>query len=170
MAKKFLRMVAGAIEEIVATVTSTGVAEAGDVVALDANGRLDQSVMPVGIGADIVNIEASENLAAGDMVNVWDDGGTPKVRKASAGAIGTQAHGFVISAVTSGQNGNIYFEGNNNQVTGLTGGTTYYLDAAVAGGLTATPPSSTGDIVQRVGIATSATNINIEIGQPIVVA
>ena len=117
----------GNITEEEATEVSTGVAEAGKIPALDANGKLDLTVMPTGIGADAVSIEASENLAAGDLVNIWDDSSTTKVRKANAGAIGTQAHGFVLSAVTATQQALVYFEGNNNQVTGLTGGTLIIL-------------------------------------------
>lgn len=170
MADKYIGRSGGNLTEVEATVTSTGVAEAGKIPALDANGKLDLTVMPTGIGADTVSIEASENLAAGDLVNIWDDSSTTKVRKANAGAIGTQAHGFVLSAVTATQQALVYFEGNNNQVTGLTGGTSYYLDDTVSGGLTATPPSDAGDIVQYAGIATSATSINLELGRPIIVA
>lgn len=170
MAKKYIENSSGVLQEVEATVTSTGVSEAGDLVALDANGKIDTTVLPTGVGADTVSLEASENLAAGDLINIWDDGGTTKIRKANAGAVGTQAHGFVLSAVTSGQNGLVYFEGNNNQVSGLTGGTLYYVDDTVSGGLNATAPSDAGDIVQRAGIATSATSLNVEFGQPIIVA
>ena len=46
-AKKFLRLVAGVLTEIAATVTSSGASNGGDLVALDSSGRLDNSVMPV---------------------------------------------------------------------------------------------------------------------------
>ena len=72
--------------EVEATVTSTGVAEAGDVVALDANGKLDMSVLPTGIGADVAIILASENLGAGDFVNIYNNAGTANVRLADATA------------------------------------------------------------------------------------
>lgn len=170
MAKKYISQVGGIRTEVEATVTSTGVSEAGDVVALDPNGKLSTTVMPTGIGADTASLEASENLAAGDFVNVWDDAGTTKVRKANAGAIGTRAHGFVLAAVTSGQNGLVYFEGNNNQVTGLTGGTNLFLSESTSGESTGTAPTGSGDIVQSLGISTSATSINVEIGDPIVLA
>lgn len=170
MADKYINVEAGLRTQKEATVTSTGVAEAGDIVALDANGKLDSTVMPTGIGADTSSIEASENLAAGDFINVWDDGGTTKVRKANGGAIGTRAHGFVLSAVTATQQALVYFEGNNNQVTGLVGGTNLFLSEATSGEPTGTAPSGSGDIVQSLGVATSATSINVEIGDPIVIA
>ena len=64
-AKKFLRLVAGVFTEVAATVTSAGAGNDGDLVALDSSGRLDNSVMPVGIGVDTKTIAASEALAAG---------------------------------------------------------------------------------------------------------
>jgi len=170
MADKYLKQVAGVRTEVEATSVSTGVSEAGDIVALDANGKLDTTLMPTGIGADTASILASENLAAGDFINIWDDASTTKVRKANAGAIGTRAHGFVLSAVTSGQNALVYFEGNNNQVSGQTGGTNLFLSAATSGEATVTAPSGSADIVQALGVAISATSINVEIGDPIVLA
>ena len=50
---------------------------------------------------------------------------------------------------------------------GLTPGANYFLDAAAAGKLTATPPSSGGEFVVRVGHALSATELEIEVQQPI---
>ncbi len=62
----------------------------------------------------------------------------------------------------------VYFEGTNNQVTGATGGNVFL--ATTAGGFTLTPPSAAGNIVQRIGVATSSASINVEVGQPIVLA
>jgi len=36
-----------------ATVVSTGVGEAGDILALGPDGKIDESVLPTGIGADV---------------------------------------------------------------------------------------------------------------------
>ena len=102
MAQKFLRMLAGVIAELEALVTSAGAGDAGKIPALDATGKLDNSLMPVGIGADSKILPASENLAAGDLVNVWNDSGTAKARKADATVAGKEANGFVLAAVTSG--------------------------------------------------------------------
>lgn len=138
------------------------------IPALDAAGRLPVSMMPTGIGADTQTIEASENLSAGDKVNIWNDGGTPKVRKADATTAGKEAHGFVIAAVTSGNNATVYFEGNNEQVSGLTAGPVYL--ATTAGGVTNTPPSASGNVVQRVGFATAAGSVNFDAGPVVVLA
>lgn len=149
--------------------TSAGAGDSGKVVALDAAGRIDTSMMPVGIGADTATITASEALAAGDLVNVWNDGGTPKVRKADASTAGKEAHGFVLAAVASSASAMVYFEGTNTQMTGLTAGT-QYLSAATAGKTVSTAPTAAGNVVQRVGMATSATAMNFQSGDPIVLA
>ncbi|KAA9150036.1 hypothetical protein F3K36_33425, partial [Delftia sp. BR1] len=101
--KKFLRLVNNLVTEVLGIQTSAGAANAGDIVALDDSGRIDNSMMPVGIGADTAVIAASEALAAGDWVNVWNSTGA-KVRKADATTSGKEAHGFVLAAVTSGAN------------------------------------------------------------------
>ena len=125
--------------------------------------------MPVGIGADSKILPASENLAAGDLVNVWTDTGTAKARKADATVAGKEANGFVLAAVTLGQNATVYFDGTNTQLSGLTPGAVYYL-STTAGGVTTTPPSGSGNVVQRVGRAVSATELTFEPGEPITLA
>jgi hypothetical protein len=148
------------------TTSSVGAGDSGKLAALDAAGRLDESMMPVGIGADTSSIATSENLAAGDLVNIYNDGGTAKARKADATTAGKEAHGFVLDAVTSPANATVYFEGPNTSVTGLTPGVQYLT--TTAGTSSTTAPSASGNIVQRVGFATSATNLNFQSNQPIV--
>ncbi len=125
-------------------------------------------MMPTGIGADTAVIAASEALAAGDLVNVWNSTGA-KVRKADASTAGKEAHGFVLAAVSNGANATVYFEGTDTQVTGLTPGV-QYLSAATPGAATGTAPSGTGQVVQRVGFATAATALNFQSQPPIVLA
>ena len=166
-AKKFLRLVNGVITEIFGVQTSAGAGNAGDLVSLDDSGRIDNSMMPVGIGADTSTITASETLAAGDWVNVWNDSGA-KVRKADATTAGKEAHGFVLSAVTSGNPATVYFEGTNTQVTGQTPGLVYLQTTAGTGG--ATIPSASGNVVQSIGVAVSATAVNFERSAPVTLA
>ena len=150
------------------TTTSAGAGSSGQVVALDGSGRIDSTMMPVGIGADTATIVASENLAAGDLVNVWNDSGTAKVRKADATTAGKEAHGFVLSAVSSAASATVYFEGTNTAVTGRTPGKQYL--SVTAGSTSTTAPSGAGNVVQIVGFATSATAINFQSGVPVVLA
>lgn len=167
-AKKFLRLVGGVITEVLGIQTSAGAGNAGDLVALDDTGRIDGSMMPVGIGADTALISASEALAAGDFVNVWDSAGAFKVRKADATVAGKEAHGFVLAAVASGSDATVYFEGTNTQVTGQTPGDVFLQTTAGVGG--SAVPSASGNVVQQIGIAVSATAVNFERGTPVVLA
>lgn len=166
-AKKFLRLVNGVLTEIFGVQTSAGAGNAGDLVSLDDSGRIDNSMMPVGIGADTSTISASETLAAGDWVNVWNNSGA-KVRKADATTAGKEAHGFVLAAVTSGNPATVYFEGTNTQVSGQTPGPVFLQTTAGVGG--ATIPSASGNVVQQVGVAVSATAVNFERNMPVVLA
>lgn len=163
-AKKYVQIGSGgAKEEVQASDSSAGAGDAGKIVALDASGKLDNSMMPVGIGADTKSLVTSENLAAGDIVNVWNDTGTAKARKADATAVGKKGVGFVLAAVTSPAAATVYFEGTITGLSGLTIGTEYFLDTT-AGLITATPPAATGNVLQSVGIAISATELSFEPG------
>jgi hypothetical protein len=168
MADKFVYLGSSGLTEKAATTTSTGVTDAGKIVALGSDGYLDISVMPVGIGADTRVAVASENLNAGDLVNLYNNSGTITARKADAtGGIAKQADGFVISAVSSGQNATIYFDGTITGLSGLTPGAIYYL-STTAGGITTTIPTTTAYIAQSVGKALSATELTFEPGEPVI--
>lgn len=165
---KYIKNSAGTLAEEVASQTSTGVGDAGKIVALDSTGKLDTSLLPTGIGADTAAVEASEALSAGDLVNIYDSLGA-KCRKADASTSGKEAHGFVLENVNSAATATIYFEGNNPQVTGLTPGV-QFLSAVTPGAASVTAPTGSGNTVQKVGFATSATNINFQSGVPITLA
>lgn len=167
MADKYLYNNAGVITEREGLLTSAGAGSSGKIPALDASGRLDTSMMPAGIGADTAAITTSEALAAGDWVNVWNSTGA-KARKADATTAGKEAHGFVLAAFGSGATATVYFEGPNTAVTGQTAGVIFLSTTAGVG--TSTAPSSSGNVVQRLGIATASTSVNFESGTPIVLA
>ena len=166
---KFLFNNAGVVTEKAALQTSTGAADAGKIPALNNTGRIDESMMPVGIGADTASVVSSESLAAGDLVNLWNDAGTTKCRKADASTPGKEAHGFVLAVVTSPAYATVYFEGSNTQMTGLLGGQ-QFLSATTPGKTQAAAPSATGQVVQIVGFATGATTMNFQSRNPIVLA
>lgn len=158
-AKKFLRQVAGVLTEVFGVQTSAGAGNAGDIVSLDDTGRIDGSMMPVGIGGEIVIVTASEALAAGDFVSFWNSSGI-KARKADASTTGKEAEGFVLASVSNAGQATVYFPGQaNTSLASLTVGAVYYLSDSTAGGVTTTPPSTAGHIVQRLGVAVSATEI-----------
>lgn len=165
---KYLYNNAGVTTEKAALQSSAGAGDAGKIPALDASGRIDSSMMPVGIGADTAVVQASEALAAGDYVNIWSSAGAFRVRKADASTSGKEAHGFVLSAVSNGANATVYFESTNTQVTSQTPGVVYLSTTPGLG--TATAPSSAGNVVQRIGFAVSATAVNFQSQPPIVLA
>lgn len=159
MADKYLYIdtATGRIKEKATNATSAGAGDAGKVPSLDSSGRLDTTFMPVGIGADTATIVASEALSAGDFVNIWNSTGV-KVRKADATTSGKEANGFVLASVSSSANATVYFEGQNTSLTSLTVGDNYYL-GTTAGLVTTTPPSGSGNVIQLLGVAISATTI-----------
>jgi hypothetical protein len=146
--------------------TSAGAGDAGKVPLLDAAGRFDTTMLPVGVGPDTASIVASENLAAGDLVNVWNNASAFNVRKADGSTAGKEAHGFVLAGVSSAASATVYFEGSNTQCTGLTAGI-QFLSATTPGKTTTTAPSTAGQVAQVVGFATSATTLNFQYNIPV---
>ncbi len=170
MADKYLYNNAGTTTEREAKVSSAGAGDAGRIPALDSSGRLDTSLMPTGIAADTNSVQASEALAAGDLVNIYDGGsGTFRCRKADASTSGKHAHGFVLAVVSSGAQATIYGEGTNSGQTSVPPGD-LFLSATTPGKVTATAPSGTGQTVQRVGVGVSASAFNFEAQPPITLA
>lgn len=161
---KYLALVAGKIKQIAATVISAGAGDDGKIVALDATGKIDTSVLPVGVGADTKSLPSTENLVAGDWVNIYDNAGTVSVRKADASSNGKQAHGFVLANVTSPAAATVYLEGTNTQLTGLTKGVMYFLSHSTPGGgvVAASVSTSATHIIQELGVSLSATEISFE--------
>jgi len=164
MADKYLKNNGGNLAEVEGIIVSAGAGDSGKIAALDAAGKWAVSMMPTGIAADVATVEASEDLVAGNLVNIYDSTGA-KCRKADATTVGKEAHGFVIAIVTNGNNATIYFEGSNDYVTGLTPGIQFL--STTAGLASVTAPSASGNIVQKVGVATSATSLNVEFSNPI---
>ena len=76
----------------------------------------------------------------------------------------------MLDAVVAAANATVYFEGTNNDLSGLTAGARQFL--GTAGGVTATPPTFAGGatISQLVGSAISATEIDTDIDDCIVLA
>lgn len=153
---------AGKQKEKAAVQSSAGVGDAGKIPALDTAGLLDISMMPVGVGAEVVVAASSENLVAGNFVNLHDNAGTINVRKADATTNAKPADGFVLANVTAPANATVYLiSAKNTAVSGLTVAADYYLHTT-AGGVTATAPSTAGNIIQRLGKAKSATELIFE--------
>ena len=151
-------------KEITATQTSAGAANANQIPALSATGFLDPSLFPAGIGTATVVLPTTEVIASGALIDIWGGAGgtTPSVRNANATDATKPAQGFVNAGVASGANATVNFPG--SLITGLTGltiGASYFLSAATSGAVVAAAaaPAASGNIVQQIGTAVSATSI-----------
>lgn len=148
--------------------TSAGSGDSAKLVALDGAGKIDNTMMPVGVGADTASITASETIAAGALINLHVSSGD-KVRNADA-SNGRRAQGFTLLGAASAAACVVYFEGRNTALTGRTTGATQYLSGSTPGAMTETAPSTSGYLVQEVGIAVSSTTADFEAKAPITLA
>lgn len=172
MADKYVKNNAGQLKEVAFTTTSAGAGDSGKGVGLNSAGQVDITMMPTGVMVEAVAVVASENLAAGDFVNLWSNAGTTNVRKAdaSAASLGKLAHGFVLSAYSSSQTATVYLQGKNTGLSGLTPGAIQFLSGSTAGGRTETAPSTSGYAVQQLGYAVDATTVSFEPKQAVELA
>lgn len=107
--------------------------------------------------------KATGALAAGDMVNLLTSGGVLSMEKSDATDTTKPADAFVKAAVLSGAIAPFFVSGQiNDDVSGLTPGGSYYL--AVGGGLAPAPPVVSGQGIQFVGKALSATELLFQPG------
>jgi hypothetical protein len=113
---------------------------------------------------------ASEAITAKNLINIHDSSGG-KVRKADAdGGIAQQADGYAPFAISNGAIGLVELgEGIITGLSSLTVAARYFL-SATAGGVTATAPSTTGQVMQPVGVALSTTELAFKPRDGVVVA
>lgn len=164
MADKYQSLLSGRESMVEATVVSTGVAEAGDIVALDSSGKLDLTVLPNGVGPLVITGVAAEDLAAGDFININSSG---QIRLADA-SNDRPAHGFVKDAFLTAATATVYLRtGVNDDLSGMTPGARQYL--STAGNRTETVPVLPGSVIhQFLGVAKSATEMVVDIEDEIV--
>lgn len=90
------------------------------------------------------------------------------VRKAQANAAGTaRAVAIATATIVNATTGTYQTSGSLGGLTGLTAGAVYYLSAATPGAITVTAPSTLGQYVVEIGVATSTTELLIDIKPPI---
>lgn len=165
-AKKFIGInEAGTQVERSAIASSTGSGNAGDLVALGDDGKLNPNLFPSGIGGATQPATASEEIASGAQVNFWEDQGVTKLRNADAsGGHGKRSDGYVSSAVSVDSIAAVHTD-NGTIISGLTGllpGQTYFLSPTTPGGLTLTPPTTSGHLLQIIGKALTPTTLKFE--------
>lgn len=154
---KYMTLIAGKESMVGANQTSAGSGDAGKIPALDASGKLDVTMLPVGVGPVVKLIISSDALAAGDFINVYLNAGVANVRLADS-SIGREANGWVLASCLVSGTATVYFSGTNNALTGMTIGARQYLGA---NGQVTETPATTG-IHQYLGDASSATDLPVE--------
>lgn len=161
---RYMGIVNGIKTLIAAVASSTGASDAGKIPELDGTGRLDVTLMPSGVGPSTKVATANEGLAASDLVNLYNNGGSLGVRKADASVAGgaRRANGFVLANVTNGSPATVYLSGVITGLSGLTIGAKQFLSATAAGTRTETAPTTIGHYLQPLGDAISATELAFE--------
>ena len=100
----------------------------------------------------VVSYQASETIAAGALINIWDNGGVAQVRNAN-GTSGYVAHGFSQAAIAALATAPVTLNGIVSGLAGLTPGAPMFL-GPTAGSMSATPPASgSGLYLQTIGFA-----------------
>lgn len=160
---KYLKVnTTGDAEEQASIQSSAGAGDAGKIVALNSSGLIDATMLAA---SGLRTMTAGEAITAGNMISVFDDSGTVKIRKADA-SNGRRAHGFAPSSISNGASGDVMLgDGVNNDLSSLTLGAEYFLGAA--GAVTTTVPTTAGHLLQSVGVAVSATELQVVLTKPI---
>ncbi len=112
-----------------------------------------------------IDVPAFENLAAGDFVDLFDDGGTLKARLAIADDKDNpkKADGYVDAAVTAGNTATVLTGGTNANVSGVTKGGDVFLSDTTPGAVTATAPTALASFAQPLGTGITGTSMNVDI-------
>ena len=127
-----------------------------------ALGRVADPSAPVALSA---RMAASEDIADGAFCNIWSNTGVCELRNADNSDPAKTADVFVLKGAGAGGVPQIYGSGTvNPAVSGLAPGAGYWL--GTAGGVSATAPTHSGDVVQFVGKALSATAMLFVRGDP----
>jgi len=112
--------------------------------------------------ATLLGVGDSAGMSVGDAVYI---SGSNAAAAARANADGTMPCRGVVAGTGTGTV-DIRTHGYITGLSGLSPGADYYVSTATAGAITTTPPSSTGDWVQKVGWALTSSIFVVEIGLP----
>jgi hypothetical protein len=145
----------------------------GQVQQLQSGDTLD-AVINNALGEVFTNGEVSTAITAGMAVYLFS---ADSVKRAEANAAGT-ARAIALckdASIAAGSSGEFYVWGELSLTdwtavvgaTTLTAGSVYYLDPATPGKLTATAPSTVGQLVVEVGLAVDTATLLIDIKSPV---
>jgi len=116
-------------------------------------------------------VKLAEACSAGQLVAIHTDGLGYLANAELGGDLQVPAFGFAETAVAAGLMVELKRNGTLNYgAGGLTIGAQVYLAEGTDGGITQTPPSTSGDYVQCVGVATAADEVAIEMDAAYIVA
>ena len=165
-APKYNAYVNGKFKQITAAVVGGG-GSIDMIPALNGAGQFDATMLP---SAPTTTALASELIAAGSLVNIWNDTGVSKVRNAdnTGAASSKSADGFAPTQILSGAVGTVVLSDGIVGGLALTEGNDYYL--GVAGAVIDNPPTATGECSQAVGKALTATTLAFHAGMPVELA
>lgn len=124
--------------------------------------QLIQTLRPGGQAGNNISFLASEAIAFGAAVNLYNNAGTLGVRNATSSVSTKMCHGFALLPIASGTYGSVGMGG--QLITGLSGltlGSNYWL-SSIAGTIQTTPDIAAGHIEQYVGIALDAASLYIK--------
>ncbi len=164
-------LTAGGAPVAVTPAAQGGVGNAYGIPVLNSAGQLDSTHMPTGLAPEVTVATASEAIASGSYVQVLPQpaGAAPQVRNADASANKPATHFILAAAALGATSVSCFRVGQNAQVAGLTPGDVYLSDTT-PGAVTSTPPTTSGHLVQKLGQALSASNIDTKIGDAILLS
>jgi len=142
---------------------SAGTGDAGKIPSTDENGQLSPTFLPNSVKP--VELTGTFGATVGNSKVIYTDPADQKVKVATNTGLGTKAEGFVITGGAADATATYYQRGRMTGLTGLTAGKTYYLGAD--GAVTDTEPTT--GVAQIVGIAASATEMDVQIGTAVLV-
>lgn len=148
-------------KEIASNNSSSGPGDANKIVSLNAAGEIDSTMIP---SLEVLNLPTSETLAAGDYIYI---NGSGEATLASAASGGNAAIGYVKVAAVHPTTVDVYFDGLNTALSGLTVGDQYFLSDTTPGGITDTAPVGSNKIIESLGWAINATTIQTNFTAPI---
>ena len=143
----------------VKTALDTPDGNGGNLIKTDADDKINESYMPIGIGAEIEIMPSLDALTGSIFVNIYFDDTVRKCRKASAADTGKKVWGWVLESVDAAANASVRFD---EIVTGLTNleiGKDYYLSDTVPGTIVVDSPITTDHYSQKIGSAVSETKL-----------
>lgn len=136
--------------------------------SLNDLGLLDVSFIDKTVG-NFDMFQVSEDLSAGELVNIYHVDGLSWARKAQADSTGREAHGYVLANYKYPNEAVVFFSGVNTSVKNAVLGRNF-LSADIPGAITSYPPSNTGNVIQSIGFVTNHNTLNFKLGQIIIKA